>query len=97
MAYTPRLKAGALAKIIGRRASGVAGGRPELLVWGALTMAAGLAAVLTASPSTYLPVKLLDACYLVFLGAQALWQNRHAAPATATHPGTTGARPMGSP
>ncbi|MFD3477503.1 hypothetical protein [Streptomyces sp. NPDC058695] len=33
----------------------------------------------------------------MFLGAQALWQNRHAAPATATHPGTTGARPTGSP
>lgn len=57
---------------------------------------AGLAAVLAASPSTYLLVELLGACYLVFLGAQALWQNRHAH-ATATHPGTTGARPTGSP
>ncbi|MGW4386802.1 LysE family translocator [Streptomyces sp. NPDC004685] len=76
-----------------RTVGGIATG---LLVWGALTMA-GLAAVLAASPSTYLTVKLLGAGYLVFLGAQALWQNRPAAPATATHHGSTGARPTGSP
>ncbi|MFD5122499.1 LysE family translocator [Streptomyces sp. NPDC058385] len=76
-----------------RTVGGIATG---LLVWGALTIA-GLAAVLAASPSTYLTVKLLGAGYLVFLGAQALWQNRPAAPATATHPGSTGDRPTGSP
>ncbi|MEV6699665.1 LysE family translocator [Streptomyces sp. NPDC051453] len=76
-----------------RTVGGIATG---LLVWGALTMA-GLAAVVAASPSTYLTVKLLGAAYLVFLGAQALWQNRPAAPATATPPGSTGARPTGSP
>ncbi|MGW1029321.1 LysE family translocator [Streptomyces sp. NPDC002577] len=59
--------------------SGIATG---LLVWGALTVA-GLAAMLAASPGAYLAVKLLGACYLVFLGAQTLWQNRRAAPAPA--------------
>ncbi|KOG10139.1 LysE family translocator [Streptomyces viridochromogenes] len=58
-----------------RTVGGIATG---LLVWGALT-AAGLAAVLAASPAAYLAVRLLGAGYLVFLGAQALWQNRHAA------------------
>ncbi|MEW2395184.1 LysE family translocator [Streptomyces sp. NPDC046862] len=49
-----------------------------LLVWGALTVA-GLAAVLAASPAAYLIVRLLGAGYLIFLGAQALWQHRRAA------------------
>ncbi|MFF9559652.1 LysE family translocator [Streptomyces albus] len=59
-----------------RTSGGVALG---LLVWGALA-AAGLAAVLTASPTAYLVIKLLGACYLVFLGARTLWQHRHSAP-----------------
>ncbi|MEV5840807.1 LysE family translocator [Streptomyces sp. NPDC051985] len=58
-----------------------------LLVWGALT-AAGLAAVLAASPTAYLTVRLLGAGYLVFLGAQALWQHRRPAPAAADRRGT---------
>ncbi|WP_055490752.1 LysE family translocator [Streptomyces sp. TP-A0356] len=62
-----------------RTVGGIATG---LLIWGALTVA-GLAAVLAASPSAYLVVKLLGAGYLVFLGAQTLWQNRRAAPASA--------------
>ncbi|MFE7277863.1 LysE family translocator [Streptomyces sp. NPDC057623] len=62
-----------------RTVGGIASG---LLVWGALT-AAGLAAVLAASPMVYPAVKLLGAGYLVFLGAQALWQNRHAPPTAA--------------
>ncbi|MEU7484178.1 LysE family translocator [Streptomyces sp. NPDC042319] len=62
-----------------RTVGGIATG---LLVWGALTVA-GLAAVLAASPAAYLVLKLLGAGYLVFLGAQTLWQHRRAAsPAT---------------
>ncbi|WP_418961168.1 LysE family translocator [Streptomyces tritici] len=57
-----------------RTVGGIASG---LLLWGALT-AAGLAAVLAASPAAYVIVKLLGAGYLVFLGAQALWQHRRA-------------------
>ncbi|MER6683613.1 LysE family translocator [Streptomyces olivaceoviridis] len=57
-----------------------------LLLWGALTVA-GLAAVLAASPAAYLTVKLLGAGYLVFLGAQALWQHRRPAPAGRTDAG----------
>ena len=73
-----------------RTVGGIATG---LLLWGALTVA-GLAAVLAASPAAYLAVKLLGAGYLVFLGAQALWQHRTAAPA----PADTGTRPSaGSP
>ncbi|MFF2653160.1 LysE family translocator [Streptomyces sp. NPDC058045] len=65
-----------------------------LLVWGALT-AAGLAAVLAASPAAYLAVKLLGVGYLAFLGAQALRQNRRAAPEVppGTGTGSAGARP----
>ncbi|MFH8572474.1 LysE family translocator [Streptomyces sp. NPDC017993] len=72
-----------------RTVGGIATG---LLIWGALTVA-GLAAVLASSPAAYLVVKLLGAGYLVFLGAQALWQNRRAAPAptdTETHPAAGG-------
>ncbi|MEV0597856.1 LysE family translocator [Streptomyces sp. NPDC050315] len=58
---------------------GIASG---LLVWGVLTVA-GLAAVLAASPAAYLIIKLLGAAYLIFLGVQALWQNRQAASASA--------------
>ncbi|MGW3513501.1 LysE family translocator [Streptomyces sp. NPDC000994] len=65
-----------------------------LLLWGALSVA-GLAAVLAASPTAYLVVKLLGAGYLVFLGAQALWQNRRSASRTAL-PGT-GSPAVGSP
>ncbi|MFK0110356.1 LysE family translocator [Streptomyces sp. NPDC091217] len=71
-----------------RTVGGIATG---LLVWGALT-AAGLSAVLTASPAAYLAVRLLGAAYLVFLGAQALRQHRRGAPApTADPPGPTAA------
>ncbi|MFF7768889.1 LysE family translocator [Streptomyces massasporeus] len=62
-----------------RTVGGIATG---LLLWGVLT-AAGLAAVLAASPVAYLAVKLLGAGYLVVLGAQALWQHRGTAPAVA--------------
>ncbi|MCZ0997515.1 LysE family translocator [Streptomyces mirabilis] len=60
-----------------RTVGGIATG---LMIWGALT-AAGLAAVLAASPAAYLAVKLLGAGYLVFLGGQALWQHRRSASA----------------
>ncbi|WP_046728935.1 LysE family translocator [Streptomyces humi] len=60
-----------------RTVGGIATG---LLVWGALT-AAGLAGVLAASPTAYLAVRLLGAGYLVFLGAQSLWQHRRPVPA----------------
>ncbi|MFG2881762.1 LysE family transporter [Streptomyces sp. NPDC048297] len=63
-----------------RTVGGIATG---LLLWGALA-AAGLAAVLAAVPAIYLAVKLLGAGYLVFLGAQALWQSRR--PASAGRP-----------
>ncbi|WFB06450.1 LysE family translocator [Streptomyces sp. LX-29] len=72
-----------------RTAGGIATG---LLVWGALT-AAGLAAVLAASAEAYLAVRLLGAGYLVFLGAQALWNSRrgaHEAMAPAERPGAGG-------
>ncbi|WP_407547955.1 LysE family translocator [Streptomyces sp. Pv4-95] len=73
-----------------RTVGGIATG---LLIWGALTVA-GLSAVLASSPAAYLAVKLLGAGYLVFLGAQALWHNRRAAPASAD----TAAQPTtGSP
>ncbi|WAZ26025.1 LysE family translocator [Streptomyces cinnabarinus] len=65
-----------------RTVGGIASG---LLVWGALAVA-GLAAVLAASPTAYLTVKLLGAAYLVFLGAQALWQHPHATPADTAVP-----------
>ncbi|OIJ85726.1 LysE family translocator [Streptomyces monashensis] len=58
-----------------RTAGGTAAG---LLLWGALTVA-GLAAVLAGSPNAYLAVRLLGAGYLVFLGAQSLWQHRRGA------------------
>lgn len=73
-----------------RTVGGIATG---LLVWGALT-AAGLAAVLAASPTAYLAVKLAGAGYLVFLGARSLWQHRRAAPAD---PATAGPAAVGSP
>lgn len=60
-----------------RSVGGIATG---LLLWGVLT-AAGLAAVLAASPVAYPAVKLLGAGYLVVQGAQALWQHRGTAPA----------------
>ncbi|GHD87152.1 hypothetical protein GCM10010508_18090 [Streptomyces naganishii JCM 4654] len=44
---------------------------------GALTVA-GLAAVPAASPAACLVVRLLGAGYLVYLGAQTLWQHRRA-------------------
>ncbi|MFJ3772343.1 LysE family translocator [Streptomyces sp. NPDC090075] len=70
-----------------RTVGGIATG---LLVWGALTVA-GLAAVLAASPAAYLAVKFLGAGYLLFLGAQALWQHRRSATAAATDaPDVTG-------
>lgn len=47
---------------------GVVGG---LLVWGVLT-ALGLAALLAASPTAYLVLKVLGVAYLLFLGVQAL-------------------------
>ncbi|MER6032242.1 LysE family translocator [Streptomyces sp. NPDC001851] len=61
----------------------VAGIATGLLLWGALTVA-GLAAALAAAPAACQVVKLLGAAYLVFLGAQALRQHRHAAPHTGT-------------
>ncbi|GAA2889434.1 LysE family translocator [Streptosporangium fragile] len=63
-----------------------------LLVWGVLTVA-GLAAVLAASPAAHLVVRLLGGGYLVFLGMQALRQNRHAHAAAA--PADTGTRRAG--
>ncbi|MES5818435.1 LysE family translocator [Streptomyces sp. RG80] len=73
-----------------RTVGGIATG---LLIWGAQT-AAGLAAVLAASPTAYLAVKLVGAGYLVFLGARSLWQHRRAAPAD---PATAGPAAVGSP
>ncbi|MET8572682.1 LysE family translocator [Streptomyces sp. NPDC004783] len=63
-----------------------------LLIWGALTVA-GLSAVLATSPTVHLAIKLLGAAYLVFLGAQALWQNRRTAPTTEADTGAA----VGSP
>ncbi|MFE9311109.1 LysE family translocator [Streptomyces sp. NPDC006706] len=65
-----------------------------LLLWGALSVA-GLAAVLAASPAAYLAVKLLGAAYLVFPGAQALWQNRRSASHTTRT--DSGSPAVGSP
>ncbi|MFD4971593.1 LysE family translocator [Streptomyces sp. NPDC058424] len=65
-----------------------------LLLWGALSVA-GLAAVLAASPTAYLVVKLLGAGYLVFLGVQALRQNRRSAARTART--DSDSSPVGSP
>ncbi|MFC9278344.1 LysE family translocator [Streptomyces collinus] len=67
-----------------------------LLLWGVLTVA-GLAAVLAASPTAYLTVRLLGAGYLVFLGAQALWRNRRAAPVTGPGPGPAATGRPGNP
>ncbi|MFF5313747.1 LysE family translocator [Streptomyces massasporeus] len=72
-----------------RTVGGIATG---LLLWGVLT-AAGLAAVLAASPVAYLAVKLLGAGYLVVLGAQALWQHRGTAPAVAAETGPAAGNP----
>ncbi|MPY47553.1 LysE family translocator [Streptomyces acidicola] len=46
-----------------------------LLIWGVLTVV-GLAAVLAASATAYMIVKLAGAAYLGFLGVQALLQSR---------------------
>ncbi|GAA4929521.1 hypothetical protein GCM10023237_59270 [Streptomyces coeruleoprunus] len=46
-----------------------------LLIWGVLTVV-GLAAVLAASATAYLVVKLAGAAYLGFLGVQALLRSR---------------------
>ncbi|TDB75101.1 LysE family translocator [Micromonospora sp. KC723] len=62
-----------------RTAAGITTG---LLVWGLFTVV-GLAAILAASAEAYFVVKILGAAYLVFLGLQALWQSRRAAPRTA--------------
>lgn len=68
-----------------------------LLLWGALSVA-GLAAVLAASPAAYLAVKLLGAAYLVFPGAQALWQNRRSAShTTRTDSGSPASGARGGP
>jgi threonine/homoserine/homoserine lactone efflux protein len=72
-----------------RTVGGIAAG---LLLWGALT-AAGLTAVLAASPAAHLALTFLGAGYLLLLGAQALWQHRRAAP---TAPAETG-QVAGSP
>lgn len=53
-------------------AAGVVSG---LVVWG-LLVAAGLAAVLAASPVAYTVVRLSGAAYLVVMGVRALWQSR---------------------
>ncbi|WP_369173382.1 LysE family translocator [Streptomyces sp. R28] len=76
-----------------RTVGGIAAG---LIVWGA-TSVAGLAAMTAASPRAYLVLKLLGACYLVLLGAQALWQNRPAAPTHRTDTGPSGVGSVGSP
>ncbi|MGP3776530.1 LysE family translocator [Streptomyces sp. SDT5-1] len=73
---------------------GIASG---LLLWGALSVL-GLAAVFAASATAHLVVQLLGAAYLLFLGGQALWQNRPSArltplaaePAKPGHPWRTG-------
>ncbi|MEU8824597.1 LysE family translocator [Streptomyces sp. NPDC048636] len=59
-----------------RTAAGITTG---LVVWGVCTVA-GLAAVLAASAEAYFAVKVLGAVYLAYLGLQALWQSRRAAP-----------------
>lgn len=74
-----------------RTVGGIATG---LLLWGALT-AAGLAAVLAASPAAHLTIRLLGAGYLVFLGAQSLWQHRHSEPAAPADAGAPA--PVGGP
>jgi threonine/homoserine/homoserine lactone efflux protein len=51
-----------------RAAGGVVAG---LLVWGSLAVL-GLTALLAASPSAYLVVRVLGVAYLTFLGVQAL-------------------------
>ncbi|MFJ9581241.1 LysE family translocator [Streptomyces sp. NPDC101191] len=76
MAVVTRRTVAAGARDALRTAGGIATG---LLVWGALA-AAGLAAVLAASPTAYRIVELLGAGYLVLLGAQALWQAHRTAP-----------------
>jgi threonine/homoserine/homoserine lactone efflux protein len=48
-----------------------AGGLTGLLIWVAVT-ALGLAALLRASHEAYLALKILGACYLVWLGIQSL-------------------------
>ena len=55
-----------------------------LLVWGALAVV-GLTALLVASPTAYVAVKVLGVCYLVFLGVQALRGGGHE-PAIGEHP-----------
>ncbi|MFI6689544.1 hypothetical protein [Streptomyces sp. NPDC050485] len=62
-----------------RTVGGIARG---LLVWGRPGRGR-LTAALAASPAAYLAVRLLDAGYLVFLGAQALCQNHPTAAAKA--------------
>ena len=63
------------ALIGGRRAGAftILGIGAGLLVW-TIAASAGIAAVLRASEPLFLAVKVVGAAYLVFLGAQALWQ-----------------------
>ncbi|MCK7626503.1 LysE family translocator [Streptomyces sp. RS10V-4] len=72
-----------------RTVGGIATG---LLLWGALTVA-GLTAMLAAWPAAYLTVRFLGAGYLVFLGAQALWHHRRAAPAVPAPTGPAAGSP----
>lgn len=62
----------------GRRAALQAAGGiiTGLVVWAGLS-AAGLAALLAASATAFTIVKFLGGAYLIYLGAQTLWETRH--------------------
>jgi threonine/homoserine/homoserine lactone efflux protein len=64
-----------------------------LLIWGVLTVV-GLAAVLAASATAYMIVKLAGAAYLAFLGVQALLRSRRSRSMTS---GASAPSPSGNP
>ena len=59
--------------------------------------AVGLSAILRTSATAFTVVKLAGAAYLVYLGVQALWRSRPAAPDQDALPRGGDRRPRGSP
>ncbi|MDP9398472.1 MAG: LysE family translocator [Actinomycetota bacterium] len=79
---------------VGRGLATAAGTVSGVYCWG-LAAAAGASAVLTASQTAYMVLKLAGAAYLLWLGATALRSSLHRAPA-ADGPRESGAEPQRS-
>src|SRR5690606_16966910 len=71
----------------GRKASvwTLAGNETGVLVWG-LAVAFGLSGLIAASQLAYDVMRVIGAVVLVYLGAQAIWENRRRRPESAPEP-----------